>query len=102
MEILMVVVAVIVLINLILTVFRKNPGGCRFFQTGRVFKSEIDRLAASLGKDNSNTRSELINLFTVLKSELNQGLMDNRSELNHSLTALKHQMTKSWRGFLRY
>ncbi len=99
MEILMVVVAVIVLINLILTLFRKIRVDVDSSKLEGVFKSEIDRLAASLGKDNSNTRSELINLFTVLKSELNQGLMDNRSELNHSLTALKASNDEKLAGF---
>lgn len=87
--ILLVVIVVGVIANLIVMIFRKPSVEVDSSKLEASFKSEIDRMAANFHAANSNTRTELNGLFGTLKTELNQGLLDNRNELSANLKGIR-------------
>lgn len=86
---LLLVIVVGVIANLIVLIFKKSSVQVDSSRLESAFKAEVDRIATNQNTINSNNRSELINLFGTLKTELNQGLLDNRTELSVSFKNLR-------------
>ncbi|MEF3694671.1 MAG: DNA recombination protein RmuC [Candidatus Cloacimonadota bacterium] len=86
---LLLVIVVGVIANLIILIFKKSSVQVDSSRLESAFKAEVDRIATNQNTINSNNRTELINLFGTLKTELNQGLLDNRTELSASFKNLR-------------
>lgn len=86
---LLLVIVVGVIANLIVLIFKKSSVQVDSSRLESAFKAEVDRIATNQNTINSNNRTELINLFGTLKTELNQGLLDNRTELSASFKNLR-------------